>query len=87
MPLPSNFMLWNPAMRGAFLKGAAAHMGGEDIGACPYADKRKPSGRLSWSRAFQNAWRDGWEYARADREDALGTLSCCAPKRIPLETS
>jgi ribosome modulation factor len=75
MPLPSNFLRWNRALRGAFLKGAAAHLAGENLGACPYDDKRKPSGRLSWSRAFRNAWRDGWEYARADRADALITLA------------
>lgn len=78
MPLPSNFLLWNPAMRSAFLKGAAAQLEGEHLGACPYEDKRKLSGRLTWSRAFQNAWRDGWEYAKDDRTDALITLACRA---------
>ncbi len=30
---------------------------------CPYSDKRKPSGKLSWSRAWRNAWLLGWEKA------------------------
>jgi len=73
--MPPNFMSWNRALRGAFLKGAAAFLSGELIGECPYQDKRKPSGRLSWSRSFQNAWRDGWQYAEKYRDDALITLA------------
>jgi hypothetical protein len=42
---------------------------------CPYEDKRKPSGKLSWSRAFINAWSDGLHDALRDREQALITLS------------
>jgi len=63
----------NRAHRGAYLKGVAARVAGEDQSACPYEDRRKPSGRLSWSRSFISAWRDGWEYG-ADREQALITL-------------
>lgn len=54
---------WNPAMRGAFKKGMAAHDAGDPIEACPYRDKRKQDGRLTWSRAFISAWEDGWRYA------------------------
>jgi len=61
-------------MRGAFLKGADARLAGQGMNECPYEDKRKPSGKLSWSRAFMNAWRDGWQYAEHDREGALITL-------------
>jgi hypothetical protein len=50
-------------MAGAFKKGMAAHQNGQSIMDCPYKDHRKPSGKLSWSRAFQNAWRDGWNWA------------------------
>ena len=67
---PANFGAWNPAMRGAFLKGSAHCLEGGSIDDCPYQDKRKPSGKLSWSRAFINAWRDGFQYAQHDREGA-----------------
>lgn len=63
--LPSNFQSWNPAMRGAYLKGAKAAEAGETLAKCPYDDKRKADGRLSWSRAFIAAWRDGWNDWRA----------------------
>lgn len=61
----------NRALEGAYYKGIYAALAGEPQSSCPYLDKRKPSGLLSWSRAFQNAWRDGWVYATKDREQAL----------------
>jgi len=73
--LPANFLSWNRAMRGAILKGAAARLSNASITDCPYADKRQSSGKLTWSRAFSAAWRDGWEYANQDRKDALITLA------------
>ena len=76
MSLPHNFFSWNRAMRGAFLKGAAASLENLPISDCPYDDKRKLSGSLTWSRAFISAWRDGWQYAHDDRNDALITMSC-----------
>lgn len=60
--------------RAAYLRGMSAHVNGDAIGACPYPDKRTPSGRLSWSRAYRNAWRDGWTAASMDRAQALITL-------------
>lgn len=63
------------ALDGAYLKGVHARLAGEPLNACPYEDKRKPNGRLSWSRAFRNAWRDGWEYAEHDRAQALITAA------------
>lgn len=65
---------WNRAHRGAFLKGVHARLLDEPISSCPYEDKRKPSGRLSWSRSFISAWRDGWMHADTDRQQALITL-------------
>jgi ribosome modulation factor len=44
---------------GAKRKGQEAALAGLSEQACPYEDKRKDSGRLTWSRAFINAWRDG----------------------------
>lgn len=60
MKTPDNFASWNPALRGAYRKGQRARADGVPLDACPYEDKRKPSGRLSWSRAFIRAWEDGW---------------------------
>jgi hypothetical protein len=56
---PDGFEKWNPAMRGAFRKGYDAGVSGYPCSS-PYADKRKDDGRLTWSRAFASAWRDGW---------------------------
>lgn len=80
MGVPSGWNNWNPALRGAFLKGLDARLRGETLADCPYEDKRKPSGRLSWSRAFINAWRDGWEHADKDRDQALITAQYGRPK-------
>lgn len=33
---------------------------GIELEDCPYDDERKPSGKLSWSRAHIRAWQDGW---------------------------
>jgi hypothetical protein len=58
--LPSHYASWNKAMRGAFVKGRKARIDGLLESDCPYQDKRKPSGGLSWSRAFISAWDDGY---------------------------
>ena len=50
----------NRALLGAVKKGIAAKAAGFQETACPYQDKRKPSGKLSWSRAFRYAWFDGY---------------------------
>jgi ribosome modulation factor len=62
--LPHLFHQWNRAMQGAYKKGVLAFREGVPLSGCPYQDKRKPSGRLSWSRAFESAWRDGWRDAK-----------------------
>lgn len=43
----------------AMRKGRIAALAGEPEGACPYEDKRKPDGRLTFSRAWRNAWLAG----------------------------
>lgn len=63
MNLPSDSYRWNKAILGAFKKGILAYQSGQPIDACPYGDKRTASGRLSWSRSFMWAWRDGWRWA------------------------
>lgn len=72
MSLPAGFMRWNRALRGSFLRGMQARLAGEPC-VDPYEDKRKWDGRLTWSRAFSAAWRDGWQYADQHRDDALIT--------------
>lgn len=64
--LPDHFDKWNPAMRGAYLKGRAAHAEGKSVDDCPYEDKRKDCGRLTWSRAFITAWQQGFMDARRE---------------------
>lgn len=61
---PENINLWNRSMRGAYRKGVRAAQDGQPVDACPYEDKRKASGRLTWSRAYQAAWIDGWNDAK-----------------------
>ncbi len=41
-------------------KGADAAAAGLGESDCPYVDKRVPSGRLSFSRAWRNAWLLGF---------------------------
>lgn len=62
MTLPEGADRWNKALLGAFKKGMAAAKGGKDITDCPYKDKRKGDGRLTWSRSFIIAWKDGFRW-------------------------
>lgn len=55
------------ALESAVLRGMRDALTNVSLEDCPYEDKRKPSGLLSWSRAFQNAWRDGWWSIEHDR--------------------
>ena len=64
MQMPEGFEKWNPALRGVFRKGMLAFAEGAPLSACPYDDKRKWCGRLTWSRAFIRCWEDGWRYAQ-----------------------
>jgi len=68
MKLPNGFERWNPAMRGAYLKRAKASEARQPLSSCPYEDKRKPCGRLTWSRSFIAAWRDGWNDFKAQQD-------------------
>lgn len=62
-PWPEHMGRWNRAHVGSYRKGVIARFSSESLDACPYQDKRKPSGRLSWSRSFIAAWEDGWRAA------------------------
>lgn len=41
-------------------KGREAALAGQTEADCPYRDKRKADGRLTFSRAFRNAWAEGF---------------------------
>jgi len=47
-------------------KGREAFEAGLQESDCPYDDKRKPNGKLSWSRAWRNAWLMGFQLAKFD---------------------
>lgn len=64
--VPNGFQSWNPACRGAYRKGYEAGSLGKSQGECPYKDVRKWDGKLTWSRAFEIAWHDGWHQGRQD---------------------
>lgn len=64
MKRPANFDDWNPALRGAFMKGARAQEAGDPESACPYRDRRTSRGAITWSRSFIIAWLDGWRAAQ-----------------------
>lgn len=68
---PEGFHNWNIAMRGAYRKGFLAFSSGEPRQS-PYKDKRKPDGRLTWSRAFESAWLDGWDAANSVAKSRIG---------------
>jgi ribosome modulation factor len=59
----------NRAIEGARGKGETARLRGWSRGACPYKDIRnrdRRNGRLNhvtFSRAFIQAWRNGWDKA------------------------
>jgi ribosome modulation factor len=51
-------------------KGREAALAGLPESACPYQDKRQDSGRLTFSRAWRNAWLTGYRSAaRAPNKD------------------
>ena len=60
---PEGFATWHKPFQGAYRKGVLAFRSGLALSACPYADKRKGGGQLTWSRAFITAWDSGWRNA------------------------
>ena len=75
----------NRALLGAVRKGIAAAAAGASRDSCPYEDKRKGCGRLTWSRAFRRAWMDGYDGRLTDtdrraieQQEAAEALRCLA---------
>ncbi len=44
----------------AYVKGRLAAQNGGSEADCPYPDYRQKSGKLTWSRAYRNAWTNGY---------------------------
>lgn len=58
----------NKALIGAFRKGWKAQQEGK-TNHSPYEDKRTPHhNHVTFSRAFQTAWRNGWRVASFERK-------------------
>lgn len=74
IPEPSSFRSWNRSLQGAYRKGAVARLEGRKITDCPYQDKRKDDGRLSWSRSYITAWTDG--FRDADKHQVSPSATC-----------
>lgn len=49
--------------------GYADARSGLTLEQCPYRDKRKPDGKLTWSRAHIRAWEDGWHAYHQSKEE------------------
>lgn len=45
---------------GAYRKGREAYRDGKGLGDCPYSDRRTRNGKVTFSRAFQGRWHEGW---------------------------
>lgn len=54
----------NRALDSAWKKGALAAVEGKPLSACPYWDHRTYRGGVTFSRAFQRAWCEGWHKAK-----------------------
>lgn len=50
----------NPAFESARRKGQQAARDGKSEWSCPYADKRTHDGSVTFSRAFERAWLEGF---------------------------
>lgn len=74
IPAPSGFDSWNRSLQGAYRKGVLAGLDGKTMQDCPYKDKRKHDGRLSWSRSFITAWLDGLWHAQAHQKAKAGEV-------------
>ena len=83
---PAGFEKWNPAMRGAWRKGFEAAMAGLPC-VSPYKDKRNVHGRLTWSRAFDCTWHDGWAAGHRKQQIEAETSSAGQGQAVPARVS
>lgn len=69
MRLPDDAARWNRARRGAFKRGVMDfHAGKSAAFDCPYKDKRTAKGAVTFSRAYVNAWHDGFSWAQSGED-------------------
>jgi ribosome modulation factor len=57
----------SPQLRGAYWRGYRAGESGQSQASCPYADVLSSRGHVTFSRAYINAWTEGWKYGAARR--------------------
>jgi hypothetical protein len=60
----------NRAMASAYRKGALAAIEGKKLTDCPYLDHRTNRGSVTFSRAFERAWCEGWHVGKHGSADA-----------------
>jgi len=63
---------WSP-FHAAKQKGREAALAGLPRDTCPYLDHRTDRGTITWSRAFQRAWLEGYDQALTERQAAHPT--------------
>jgi len=63
-----------PQLKAAYNKGRRDGLDGKAESDCPYPDHRKASGSVTFSRAFRNAWYDGWRDGGSDRLEKMEDL-------------
>ncbi len=44
----------------AYERGRRARAAGEPVSACPYRDRRRADGGITWARGWRIAWLRGW---------------------------
>jgi ribosome modulation factor len=55
------------ALQSAFRRGFEDGFKGRPRSENPYPDLRNDGGKITWSRAFRNAWHDGWDRGNSQR--------------------
>lgn len=59
----------NRAHLAVFWKGHTAALAGEPKSSCPYRDWLSLAGHVTFSRAYQNAWIDGWQHGYLEKKE------------------
>lgn len=58
----TNKPTWHGPFMGAWNKGRQARKDGKPLSSCPYSDLRTGTGDVTFGRAFQRAWIEGWHW-------------------------
>lgn len=75
------------AFDAAVQKGREAFLAGNPKSACPYRDKRKDDGRLTFGRAWRSAWHGGYNQALQEVVATVlsGKLASIGSSRIGMD--